>query len=111
MRAANALAEGFPKLIAPVDISKVKMTTKKDHGYMVHYDVRDRHVIAGNLFPDSRDGDAIFADYSEACKIAELFAKCTIGYASNIYVIDHKFCPCGSGTWNHDSQSAGKKNS
>ncbi len=80
MRAASALAEGFPELNIPYDQLKAKTTTKEGQGYMVHYEERRKNILASGYFPDKHAGEPLIADYRDALNIAQLFAACTMGY-------------------------------
>jgi hypothetical protein len=66
---------------------------KKEKGYMVSFEVRERGVLRSDHFPDKHAGELLIPTEEEAWILAEKFANSTGSDVVNIYVIDNTFSP------------------
>ena len=66
---------------------------KKEKGYMVSFEVRERGLLRSDHFPDKHADELLIPTEDEAWRLAERFAKATGSDTVNIYVIDNTFSP------------------
>lgn len=70
-----------------------KTTNKKETGFMVSFEKRERNVLCSGYFPDKHAGEALIKTEDEAWYLANKFAQATDDTYVNIYVINHTFSP------------------
>ncbi len=68
-------------------------TTKKETGFMVSFEKRERGVLCSGYFPDKHADEPLIKSETEAWYLANKFAQATCDNYVNIYVIDHTFSP------------------
>ena len=64
-----------------------KARKEKTTGFMVHFEVRERSILAARYFPDKHAGEKLIKTEEEAWELAHRFAKATPENYVNIYVI------------------------
>ena len=66
---------------------------KKQHGFMVHFEKRNGHILISDFFPDKHANEDLIPTIEEARDLADRFNRATNDDIVNIYVIDHNFRP------------------
>lgn len=71
----------------------LEIINKKERGFMVSFEVRERSILKSDHFPDKHAGEPLIPTEEEAWELAEKFARATGDEVVNIYVVDHTFSP------------------
>lgn len=66
---------------------------KKDRGFMVHFERVEGRMLRTDYFPSPDLGQKLIRSEQIAWRLAEEFAKKTVGECVEIYVVKHDFSP------------------